>query len=161
MYRSIKGEKMLRVAHWNYKRDNRNFDKDLELRMLSEEAQEFKDGLEMYFEAIECNEDPMDAIVEMVDAWCDYRFVRSGSLFKVLGSSISFDWKSIEAQELYMYNILTKTSIDLDPNILEKCFDKVIEANNAKGTTKVNGKVQKGDDWEDPKVVIFRLLQEA
>jgi len=146
----------MQIARWNYKRNNTNFDPELELRMLSEEAQEFKDGMLMYFEGN--TSDRLDAIIEMIDAWADYQFVMQGSIFKYLGSDKSFDWYSIKVQEKYMYSILTDT-LGLDPEMLNASLQAVIDANNAKGTEKVNGKIQKGPDWVDPKATIKQFLE--
>jgi hypothetical protein len=149
----------MRIAQWNYNRDNINFDPELELRMLTEEAQEFKDGMLMLAKAdAESSYDA--AIVELVDAWCDYQFVMSGSIFKYLGSDIPFDWDSIRTQERYMFTILNK-QLGIDEATLNICLDCVITANEAKGTKKIKGKIQKGDTWRDPKDTILNILKDA
>jgi len=152
----------MRIAQWNYNRDNINFDPELELRMLTEEAQEFKDGMEMWFKAQSFYRDNevSEAIVEMVDAWADYQFVMSGSIFKYLGSDIPFDWDSIRTQERYMFTILNK-QLGIDEATLNICLDCVITANEAKGTKKIKGKIQKGDTWRDPKDTILNILKDA
>jgi hypothetical protein len=127
--------------------------------MLAEEAQEFKDGMIMYFNVIRASEDHMEAIVEMVDAWADYQFVAQGTYFKHLGSDVPFDFDWVRSTENYMYFTLTK-QLKIEPGTLEKCLKAVIDANNAKGTEKVNGKIQKGPDWRDPKETIFNILKE-
>lgn len=145
----------MQVAQWNIDRDNTKFDRDLEFDMLAEEAQEFKDGMIQHGKA-SADEARMDAIVEMVDAWADYRFVLQGTMFKALGST-GYGFISEHQFEQYMFNILRldfKISIDT----LINSYQAVIDANNAKGTSKVNGKIQKGMDWVDPKSVIKGLL---
>ena len=148
----------MQVAEWNYKRNNTNFSSELELRMLAEEAQEFKDGLAMYFNAIS-DEGHLAALVELVDAWADYQFVLQGSIYKYLGSSEPFAWDSVRVQEKYMYELLNVT-LGIEATTLNSCLQFVIIANNNKGTEKVNGKIQKGSDWVDPKGVIRGLLNE-
>jgi len=157
---------MLKVAQWNYKRNNTKFDPELETRMLAEEAQEFKDGM-VQFMALEGQDEVGEvgeveiiaAIVEMVDAWADYQFVMQGSIFKYLGYDTKFDWDSIRTQERYMFNVLTK-DCEIPAEVLDICLEAVIEANNAKGTKKVDGKIQKGYDWRDPKDTIRGILNE-
>jgi hypothetical protein len=151
----------MQIAQWNYERNNTNFDPELELRMLAEEAQEFRDGMVMYFETLKDPTLPVaDTIVEMVDAWADYQFVMGGSVFKYLGSDRLFNWDSIRVQEKYMYHILTD-DLKIEPYTLRLCLQAVIDANKAKGTEKVNGKIQKGESWRDPKEAIFEILKEA
>jgi hypothetical protein len=152
----------MQIAQWNYERNNTNFNPELELRMLQEEAQEFKDGLYMYFEVQKGVRLGYisDAIVEMVDAWADYQFVMGGSVFKYLGSDRLFNWDSIRVQEKYMYHILTD-ELKIEAFTLRLCLQAVVDANKAKGTEKVNGKIQKGPDWVDPKEVIKGLLKES
>ena len=149
----------MQVAKWNYDRGNTNFDKELETRMLAEEAQEFKDGMTMWFTAIS-DSGKLDALVELIDAWADYQFVMQGTIYKYLGSLIPFDFDLIRTQEHYMYDTLT-TTLKLPKDMLEEALGAVITANNAKGTEKIDGKIQKGSDWKDPKESIRNLLEDC
>jgi len=145
---------MLETAKWNYKRGNTKFDYDLETSMLEEEAQEFKEGLEMYFEALGTDNDTLPALVEMVDAYCDYKFVFNGTMFKALGTSTQLVGPTIHLD--YMYGILGELGL---LSILGKAYSAVTVANNDKGSKKVNGKIQKGDSWIDPKLIIENLIK--
>jgi hypothetical protein len=146
----------MRIAQWNYDRNNNNLDMELENRMLQEEAQEFKDGMIMYFEG--GYDDYGDSLVEMVDAWCDFQFVLKGTVYKSLGSNISPDLSNYIQQEKYMYHILVD-QFEIEPIILNVCLNHVITANEAKGSRKVNGKIHKGTEWEDPKELIKQELE--
>jgi hypothetical protein len=148
----------MRIAKWNYNRNNTHFNKDLELTMLAEEAQEFKDGMTMYFEST--NElEALEALVEMIDAWADYQFVAQGTFYKYLGSTARFDFDAIRTQEKYMFHTLLR--LEIDETLLNEALDYVIIANEAKGTEKVDGKIQKGDTWVDPKFSIQQLLLDS
>jgi len=149
----------MQITKWNYERNNTSFYKELEDRMLAEEAQEFKDGMAMYFRAEEAGEDTTEAIVEMVDAWADYQFVAQGTIFKYLGSDYSYSFDIVRTQERYMYHIL-HNELNIDDTTLNKCLQAVIDANAAKGTKKVNGKIQKGEEWRDPKETIANILKD-
>ena len=141
----------MRIAKWNYVRGNTNFDIELEERMLSEEAQEFKDGMQMYFVEYE------KALVEMVDAWCDYHFVLQGTIYKALGTSSNID--RFKIYERFMWETLTR-QLGIHKDTLEDCMNVVIDANELKGTAKVNGKTVKGDAWRDPKELITEILKD-
>lgn len=148
----------MRVARWNFERDNLGFDMELEVNMLAEEAQEFKDGMVDYFNAVGV-EQLEDAIVELVDAWADFRFVLQGTKFKSLG--LMADFGSADQTENYMYTCLTEEFYFLSPEILELAFDAVVTANEEKGIAKVNGKIQKGSEWIDPKAAIRDLVSQS
>jgi len=151
---------MIKVAKWNFDRNNTSFDVELETNMLAEEAQEFKDGLVDYFNAIKgINQEAiLDAKVELVDAWADFNFVFQGTKFKALGTMI--DFSGVEETEQYMYTLLNQ-DLQINGAVLERALDAVIVANEAKGTQKVNGKIQKGDDWVDPKSQIRMYLEDV
>jgi len=148
----------MKVAQWNFERNNTEFDYELEKSMLEEEAREFKDGLNDYFKALENNEDPTYAIVDMIDAACDYMFVASGTEYKSLGHTKQEKLVSLIDNTIdYMFHIVA--NIDgLPSNVLNDSFELVVKANGAKGKEKINGKIQKGEDWIDPKESIFNLL---
>jgi len=149
----------MRVAKWNFDRNNTSFDMELELNMLAEEAQEFKDGMIDYFNAIKGidQEAILDAKVELVDAYADSLFVFRGTQFKVLGTMI--DFSGVQETLDYMVHILK--SINISDMVLDEAYNLVVEANEAKGTQKVNGKIQKGEDWFDPKHAIRKLLTDV
>ena len=148
----------MRIAKWNYDRGNTNFDIELEERMLDEEAQEFKDGMIMYFDSVTAIESRADALVELVDAWCDYHFVFQGTVFKALGTSYSLD--RFKLYERFMWETLTR-QLGITKDTLEDCLNIVIDANELKGKAKVNGKTVKGDAWVDPKELILEVLKGA
>ena len=81
-----------------------------------------------------------------------------GTIYKYLGSDVSFDFDRIRTQERYMYRVLTQT-LGFETYTLDKALQYVINANNAKGTKKVNGKIQKGKSWVDPKESIRCLVR--
>jgi len=143
----------MQVAQWNYTRDNTNFDMELELNMLAEEAQEFKDGLNDLFGS-STREDELDAVVEMVDAYCDYKFVARGTQYKALGRTI--DLGLLESTLSYMKSLLLDLVAE---DVLDTSYKLVCDANDNKTSQKVNGKVQKGLYWKDPKESIRELLQ--
>jgi len=147
----------LKVAQWNITRDNNNFNKELELRLLSEEAQEFKDALILYVQSANKTAKTL-ALVDMVDAMCDFEFVLNGTKFKYLGSDKKFDFNTQDTILEYMVNTLV-IDLDVPYGILTESKRAVIKANEAKGTEKVDGKVQKGDLWVDPKDTIKTLLE--
>jgi len=148
----------MRVAKWNYDRNNTNLDLDLESVMLAEEAQEFKDGLALAFTASTAKE-ASEALVELIDAWADYKFVMRGTIYKSLGSHEHFNFDMVQAQEQFMFTCLTK-DMSIRGATLQTAYALVIEANGNKGTEKVDGKIQKGPLWRDPKESILALLQE-
>lgn len=150
---------MLRVAKWNFDRNNTSFDLELEKNMLAEEAQEFKDGMVDYLNAIKGidQEAILDAKVEMVDAYADFAFVYQGTRFKALGTMM--DFSGVDYTLDYMEMVLKDANIS--HMVLDAAFDAVVAANEAKGTQKVNGKIQKGADWVDPKSQIRMYLQDV
>lgn len=173
---------MKRVAIWNNgpvpeelgggTRGNNTFNFAFDLPLLSEEVKEFYKAL--------ANND----IVEMVDAYCDVRFVWEGIEFKY--GCISYEYNDVnnykllveytqqfKALELYYrehkYTMLDLLETDLfgnteDPyektlKLLDKAFDIVCEANEQKGTIKdANNKTMKGPKWVNPADSIRELL---
>lgn len=176
---------MKRVAIWNDgpvheelgggTRGNNTFNFAFDLPLLSEEVKEFYKAL--------ANND----IVEMVDAYCDVRFVWEGIEFKYC--CISYDYNDInnytylvehtqqfKALELYyrehkykMLGLLDLLEPDLYDNdyensnktlkLLDVAFHIVCEANEQKGTIKdANNKTMKGHKWVNPADSIRELL---
>ena len=173
---------MKRVAIWNGglvheelgggTRGNTNFNINFDLPLLSEEVKEFYKAL--------ANND----IVEMVDAYCDVRFVWEGILFKY--GCISYEYNNPNnykllkedtehfniMEEYYrrhkyeMFELLeTELYGDTDESysqtlvLLDVAFDLVCEANEQKGTVKDNNnKTMKGHKWVNPADSIKALL---
>ena len=174
---------MKRVAIWNDgpvpeelgggTRGNNTFNFAFDLPLLSEEVKEFYKAL--------ANND----IVEMVDAYCDVRFVWKGIEFKY--GCISYDYNDInnykylvehtqqfKALELYyrehkykmldlletdLYGIESDTSYKKTLDLLDAAFNIVCEANEQKGTIKDdNNKTMKGPKWVNPADSIRELL---
>lgn len=146
---------ILQIAKWNYDRENNNFDRELEERMLQEEALEFKEALEMFWEAIS-ESLTKKAKVDLIDAYCDFIFVLYGSEYKMLGADVSIDLSRYHNQANYMLKVLE--TIGIDSRTLNKALGFVIEANKNKGKKKVSGKIQKGATWRDPKDDIFEMM---
>ena len=173
---------MKRVAIWNDgpvpeelgggTRGNNIFNFAFDLPLLSEEVKEFYKAL--------ANND----IVEMVDAYCDVRFVWEGIEFKY--GCISYEYndynnykylvehtQQFKALELYYrehkYKMLGLLETELFGNtkeyytqtleLLDAAFDIVCTANEQKGTIKdANNKTMKGHKWVNPADSIRELL---
>lgn len=175
---------MKRVAIWNDgpvpeelgggTRGNNKFNFAFDLPLLSEEVKEFYKAL--------ANND----IVEMVDAYCDVRFVWEGIEFKY--GCISYEYNDVNnwnflntneqefrALEYYKdkhrYKMLDLLETDLFGNteesykktlkLLDAAYNIVCEANEQKGTVKdENDKTMKGPNWVNPAESIRKLLVE-
>ena len=174
---------MKRVAIWNDglvpeelgggTRGNNTFNFAFDLPLLSEEVKEFYKAL--------ANND----IVEMVDAYCDVRFVWEGVEFKY--GCISYDYNDVNnwnllntneqefrALESYndkhryrmldlleteLYGNNSKDSYDKTLKLLDAAFNIVCTANEQKGTIKdANKKTMKGPKWINPADSIRELL---
>lgn len=146
----------LKTIKWNYDRKNIRFSRDLEESMLAEEAQEFKDGLAMILDQSSTEEQEIGGLIEIIDAWCDYKFVLTGTIYKYLGCNTAINLENFKTQEEYMRSILYE--LGLDDEFLEVCYNLVVEANTVKGSKRVNGKIQKGSSWRDPKESIREAL---
>ena len=143
---------MLDTIKWNILRNDLKFDIELEVNMLAEEAQEFKDGLIMYVKA-ETQKEKLDGLVEMIDAYCDFKFVLIGTYTKSLGST--FDYDAFKHQEGLMEHLLDQANFGR--NLRERCYGYVLKANMMKPINKTDAKVEKGADWKDPKDRIWEL----
>lgn len=176
---------MKRVAIWNDgpvpkelgggTRGNNTFNFAFDLSLLSEEVKEFYKAL--------ANND----IVEMVDAYCDVRFVWEGIEFKY--GCLSYDYndvnnykllvehtqqfnsleryyrehryRMIDLLETDLFGIESDTSYDKTLKLLDAAFNIVCEANEQKGTIKDdNNKTMKGPKWVNPAESIRKLLVE-
>lgn len=177
---------MKRVAIWNdgpvhedlgsRTRGNNTFDINFDLPLLSEEVKEFYKAL--------ANND----IVEMVDAYCDVRFVWEGIEFKY--GCISYEYNDVNNYKLlvehtqqfnslesyyrlHKYKMLYILETELfstgsaEPyndtmELLDQAFDIVCTANEQKGTIKdSNNKTMKGPKWVNPAESIKKLLVES
>ena len=153
---------LLAITKWNYDRNGLARDPKLEREMLDEEALEFKLGLIDFIR--DDNLFKLEAMVEMIDAYCDFSFVYTGTIAKQISAS---DWIDEEKRMMYMntYIIegLFKHGVQIfDGNgksVIDEANDAVIEANEAKPVKKTMHKVLKGDDWKDPKDLILDLLK--
>lgn len=174
---------MKRVAIWNDgavpeelgggTRGNNTFNFAFDLPLLSEEVKEFYKAL--------ANND----IVEMVDAYCDVRFVWEGIEFKYgctiynyndIGNlefftNIEKDFRALENyaarhrdkmldlldKDLFGSN--TKDSYANTLELLDEAFNIVCDANEQKGTIKDDkNKTMKGPKWVNPADSIKELL---
>lgn len=160
---------IIEIGKWNYLRNGLEYNPELEQNMLDEEAKEFKDAFTTYLalttsDAYYAEDTLLDEVVDMVDAYCDYMYVYTGTSLKAIGM------KAIDAShtQSVMHSVLTEVLLTHGVRmydgkgtlpLLEEAFQYVIEANNKKPLTKTKGKVTKGKDFIDPKVRIKELLQ--
>lgn len=176
---------MRRVAIWNDglvpeelgggTRGNNTFNFNFDIALLSEEVKEFYKAL--------ANDD----IVEMVDAYCDARFVMDGIDFKF--GCISYEYNDVNnffmlredldkmdmieryyrkhrypMQEQIYYKFFNNDTDDMEQwakthLILDAAFNLVCEANEQKGTARdSNNKTIKGPKWVNPAESIKALL---
>jgi hypothetical protein len=151
---------LLEITKWNYKRNGLVLDRELERNMLDEEAQEFNEGLIMYLNNTSLK---LEAVVDMVDAYCDFNFVYTGTISKQIGDSQWIDEeKRMMYMNTYLIEILFAHGVQIftpeGKSIIDSSIEYVIEANKKKPITKTSGKVIKGEDWVDPKEQIKELL---
>lgn len=161
------------VATWNRDRGNAIIhaavDFDLEIRMLSEEKNEFY----VDFDAlVDSGAEPLSDIwhlhiARMADAIADFQFVYAGTVAKVSRAKMTMpDVRQAASLAQFVQNemnIMIQLFLDLtSPYVnvnLDECLDIVIDANDKKGTEKVNGKIQKGPDWVDPITTIEKYIR--
>lgn len=156
---------LLEITKWNYKRNKLALDVELEKAMLLEEELEFKDALLEYLDDSQLPQFSLDAVVDMVDAYCDYSFVYTGSVAKSLGTEAWF--KDCEERMKFMNSYIIEAllehkvqvmDITTGKSVIDEAMQYVIDANNAKPVKKTKGKVAKGSDWVDPKEKIKESL---
>ena len=87
---------IIEIGKWNYMRNKLICDEELENNMLDEEEDEFKQGMGLYFELMTSDnlfkeEFVIDSVVEMIDAYCDYMYVYTGSSLKSIGTPFTID----------------------------------------------------------------------
>lgn len=157
------------IGKWNYLRNGLEYNPELEQNMLDEEAKEFKDAFTTYLalttsDAYYAEDTLLDEVVDMIDAYCDYMYVYTGTALKSIGM------KAIDAShtQSVMHSVLTEVLLTHGVRmydgkgtlpLLEEAFQYVIQANSKKPLTKTKGKVAKGKDFKDPKVLIKELLR--
>lgn len=144
-----------RVSKWNLQRDNTYFNWNTEEAMLDEEVKEFYEALKN------------DNIVDMIDAYCDIKFVLCGSIFKINYNSLDITDYPIsryddvlDSMEDIIRLAFKLQNKALGYNQLDEAFDFVCTANATKGTTKVNGKITKPVDFVGPEAQIKQWVDE-
>lgn len=151
---------LLEVAKWNNDRNGLVFNAELERNMLDEEAKEFQDGLKDY---LGDSLFKLEAVVEMIDAYCDFNFVYTGTICKAIAEP---GWVDEEKRMTYMNTFIIEALFKhgvtiFDGNgksVIDEAMGFVIEANKAKPINKTSGKVTKGKDWKDPKELIKQVI---
>ena len=157
-----------RIIKWNIVRNDLKFDPDLESDMLSEESKEFMEAYKKFLTESLLPAFQIKVLVDMIDAYCDYYFVATGTKAKIGMNNHCFKYKEatsllylMDNQLGFMYNILNDILGNNTYDILMKSLGYVIEANETKPTKRdEKGKVVKGDKWIDPKDKIEKLLLE-
>ena len=170
--RLANGFEYKRVAKWNGgavpeelgggSRENTKANPPFDLGLITEEIKEFYIAL--------ANDD----LVEMVDAYCDVKFVYLGIVFKVGCTTASYTAIDInnhlklvnDSEEVLSYANRQMSAMRLilsdfciTNRILQQAFDIVCEANDQKGTIKDDkGKTMKGPKWVNPAETIKQLL---
>lgn len=177
---------LLGTINWNLERNDLEFNKELETRLLSEELSEFKNALKDYLKLrnnlIATSEENNDnnavddlvdelksKVVDMIDAVCDSYFVLFGTKAKMLGNYFP-EVSNFELQISYAKDVL-KAILESDFNLSDRESDGlitesyaiVLEANKQKGKEKDEfGKVKKPESFVKPeekiKSVFFGLL---
>jgi len=143
------------TVDWNKRRNGLTFDLSLEESMLLEEIEEFWEAY---------TEQKGYYHVDMIDALCDTWFVYIGTRAKLVGTKATPEVTElllfVETEMHTMYDILER-QFGLHTDNLSACYQIVLDANKAKGTKKnAEGKVEKGDEWVDPKHTIAEYLKE-
>lgn len=152
-----------RVVKWNRDRGLLgSFDPALELRMLSEEANEFYMA---------------ESLEHMIAEYCDFVFVYEGTKAKYYSCKVESPsqfslsrerWEELSCwiQELTesMEDLLEDSYLAVKHNlyefdlVIDYAMDIVISNNGLKGTEKVDGKIVKSDKQVDPKIKIKEYL---
>lgn len=163
---------IVNIGKWNYMRNGLNLNTELEHNMLLEEEAEFAKGMKDYFEQITCDnlfkaEFVVDAVVEMVDAYCDFMYVYTGTCLKTIGTDYTIDcshkqslMNSVLQEILVTHGVKLYDRMKAELPFIEQCYSFVMDANDKKPITKTKGKVVKGDTFIDPKLRIKELLLE-
>ncbi len=144
------------IVRWNRERNGLAFNVDTEVKMLTEESNEF-------FMA-ETKEDRLREAA-------DFMFVWIGTVAKCLGGRCK-DWQSLMPRKGFFDYI--KDWVDAETEVMAEVLEEdgtyyllprvleiVTKANLAKPKTKnVDGKVIKGDDYIDPIEEIKQIIKE-
>lgn len=153
----LKGSKQKEMFDWNMVRGklDKDFDPELQTRMLTEESNEF-------YTAYKQND-----MVGMIDAYCDFIFVLRGAQASLIATDFGGNYTGYRLaldivngatnQGFMLLELLTKT-VPVGPVELEQCLQFVIEANNTKSFNEDRGKTIKGPNWVDPKHRIKALV---
>ena len=161
---------IVNIGKWNYMRNGLKFNSELEHSMLAEEEAEFADGMKNYFEQMTCDnlfkaEAVEDAVVEMIDAYCDFMYVYTGTCLKTIGTDYTIDcshkqslMNSVLQEILVTHGVKLYDKMKAELPFIEQCYSFVMDANDKKPITKTKGKVIKGSDFVDPKQQIRELL---
>lgn len=161
---------IVNIGKWNYMRNGLKFDGELETQMLEEEEAEFSAGMKAYFEQMTCDnlfkeETVTDAVVEMVDAYCDFMYVYTGTCLKSIGTLFILDrshkqslMNSVLQEILVTHGVKLYDKRKAELPFIEQCYSFVMDANDKKPITKTKGKVVKGSNFVDPKHQIRDLL---
>ena len=144
------------IIRWNRERNGLDFNADTEVKMLTEEANEF-------FMA-ETKEDRLREAA-------DFAFVWIGTAAKCLGGRCK-DRKSLMLRKDFFDDIKEWVDVETEEmaevmeedgtyHLVPRALEIVTKANFAKPRTKnVDGKVIKGDDYIDPIEEIKQILKE-
>lgn len=157
------------IGKWNYLRNGLEYNPELEQNMLDEEAKEFKDAFTTYLalttsDAYYPEDILLDEVVDMVDAYCDYMYVYTGTVLKSIGLKV-IDGSHTQS---IMHSVLTEVLLTHGVRmyegkgtlpLLEEAFQYVIQVNSKKPLPKTKGKLTKGRDIKDPKELIKDLLK--
>mgnify|MGYP003591597048 CR=1 FL=1 len=107
------------------------------------------------------------AVVEMVDAYCDFMYVYTGTCLKSIGTDCTLDYShkqslmnSVLQEILVTHGVKLYDKRKAELPFIEQCYAYVMDANDKKPITKTKGKVVKGKDFVDPKQQIRDLLIE-
>lgn len=144
------------IIRWNRERNGLDFNVDTEIKMLTEEVNEF-------FMA-ETKEDRLREAA-------DFKFVWTGTLAKCLGGRCKDELDFMSRKGFFDYiKEWADVEIDAMTEVLEedgtyylwpRVLEIVTKANLAKPKTKnVDGKVIKGDDYTDPIEEIRQIIKE-
>lgn len=151
---------LLQISKWNYDRNGLEYSQELEDALWHEEANEFRTALKEYLA------NPLtklEAIVDLVDAFCDCNFVYYGTVIKELGNTKVRERNfEISLMNTLITEVLLKHKVQIyipnEASAIELCLGYVIDANDKKPKDKTKNKVKKGSEWIDPKILITDLL---
>lgn len=168
-------DQLISIGVWNLERGNAplggKVDFDLEIRMLSEEKNEFYIELDQLISGgsdLLGTDQWYKLVAKMADAIADLQFVYGGTVSKISRAVLTMpDTRQSASLQQFVQNelnlmvqIFTDMTSPYGNVNLDECLDLVIDANQKKGKDKVNGKIQKGPDWVDPVIEIEKYIRE-